>query len=102
MKRLKILYFSRALRYEDISMNPYSAVKKLFNFFGLEYHPQVVRFLDTHTTHTAGKPSSVYRNSKTTPFHWREDFFNNFDEVKKIQFDCEKAMDLWRYRYMYK
>lgn len=38
-----------AMRYEDLSLDPYKKVHQLFKFFGLDYHPSVKLFLDTHT-----------------------------------------------------
>jgi hypothetical protein len=79
-------------------MNINSAAKKLFNFFRLEYHPEVKAFLDNHTQVDIEGLYSVTRNSKTTPFHWRTDYENNFLEVQTIQSQCSNAMSLWGYK----
>lgn len=83
------------MRYEDLSVTPYRSAKDLFNFFGLDFHPLVQRFLDTHTKVDAGGVSSTYRNSKSAPFHWRQDLTHQ--EVQTIQQQCRLAMDAWGY-----
>lgn len=37
------------MRYEDLSLDPYRTVRQLFRFYGLDFHPSVSLFLDTHT-----------------------------------------------------
>ncbi|KAF6212644.1 hypothetical protein GE061_013170 [Apolygus lucorum] len=85
----------RAVRYEDISVNPYEGAKKILRFFGREFVPEVRRFLDTHTVHNIGGVSSTYRNSKSAPFHWRGDLTHG--EVRYIQESCKTAMAAWGY-----
>ncbi|XP_047103034.1 carbohydrate sulfotransferase 5-like isoform X2 [Schistocerca piceifrons] len=85
----------RVVRYEDLSVTPYRSVKELFQFFGLDFHPNVQKFLDTHTKVDVGGVSSTYRNSKSAPFHWRQDL--SFLEVRAIQRHCKQAMDSWGY-----
>ncbi|XP_011330654.1 carbohydrate sulfotransferase 5 isoform X3 [Ooceraea biroi] len=85
----------RVVRYEDLSLNPYQHVNELYNFYGLHFHGNVKRFLDTHTKNDVGGVSSTFRNSKAAPFHWRADL--DFEEVRKIQKVCERAMQLWGY-----
>ncbi|XP_022192766.2 carbohydrate sulfotransferase 5 isoform X2 [Nilaparvata lugens] len=95
--RLARLYPNRfrAVRYEDLSLNPYSGVKELLGFFGLSFHSQVKAFLDTHTHTNAGGVSSTFRNSKATPYHWRADL--SHQEVRTIQKVCRPAMKAWGY-----
>ncbi|XP_022919592.1 carbohydrate sulfotransferase 5-like [Onthophagus taurus] len=85
----------RAIRYEDLSLNPYDYVRNIFKFFGLYLHPDVLQFLDTHTKANVGGVSSTFRDSKSAPFHWRYDL--NFSEVEEIQMICSEAMKLWGY-----
>ncbi|CAH0384583.1 unnamed protein product [Bemisia tabaci] len=85
----------KAIRYEDLSLEPYKMVEELFNFFGLYLHPKVVEFLDTHTKNNIGGVSSTYRDSKSAPFHWRTDL--DHSQVKSIQKVCKPAMHLWGY-----
>lgn len=85
----------RAVRYEDLSREPHKGVKELFKFFGLDFHPQVSEFLDTHTKTDAGGVSSTFRNSKAAPFHWRQDLSHK--EVRTIQKSCKPAMAAWGY-----
>lgn len=83
------------MRYEDLSLEPYKGVKNLFSFFGLDFHPNVKTFLDTHTKTDAGGVSSTFRNSKAAPFHWRQDL--SYKEVRAIQRVCRPAMAAWGY-----
>ncbi|XP_012537540.1 carbohydrate sulfotransferase 5 isoform X1 [Monomorium pharaonis] len=85
----------RVVRYEDLSVDPYRHVKELYNFYGLNFHVNVKRFLDTHTKNDVGGVSSTFRNSKVAPFHWRADL--DFEEVQEIQKVCATAMRLWGY-----
>jgi len=85
------------MRYEDISLHPEAAFKKIFKFFHLPFHPQVKKFLISHTTRNTTGVSSTFRDSKLVPFHWKEDFASNFTIVQEIQNKCEKAMQLWGY-----
>ncbi|XP_046670248.1 carbohydrate sulfotransferase 5-like [Homalodisca vitripennis] len=86
----------KTMRYEDLSLDPYSGVKQLFKFFGLDFHPQVKAFLDSHTKTDAGGVSSTFRNSKAAPFHWRQDLTHK--EVRAIQRVCRPAMAAWGYQ----
>ncbi|XP_030758231.1 carbohydrate sulfotransferase 4-like [Sitophilus oryzae] len=95
--RLSKLYPTRfkALRYEDLSLNPYENVESLFDFMGLKVHPAVKDFLDSHTTVNVGGVSSTYRDSKNAPFHWRADL--SVGEIQAIEGNCSEAMKLWGY-----
>lgn len=86
----------RAIRYEDLSMNPYKTTKEILKFYGLPFDPAVEEFLDTHTKLDIGGVSSTFRDSKSTPFHWTKDL--TFEEVKVIQDSCVTAMKSWGYR----
>lgn len=85
----------RAVRYEDLSVDPYNHIPDLFKFFGLTFHENVKKFLDSHTKTNAGGVSSTFRDSKSAPFHWRLDL--NFTEVQYIEENCHEAMKLWGY-----
>lgn len=37
------------MRYENLSLDPYGSAKQIFQFYGLDFHPKVIEFLDTHT-----------------------------------------------------
>lgn len=86
----------KVMRYEDISLDPYRSVGELFAFYGLDVHSKVKEFLDTHTKANIGGVSSTYRDSKSAPFHWRNDL--SFVEVDDIQSSCKKALQLWGYK----
>jgi hypothetical protein len=83
------------MRYEDLSVEPYRGVKELLNFFNLNFHPSIRLFLDTHTKTNVGGVSSTFRDSKSAPFHWRNDF--EYEDVQHIQNVCTEAMQLWGY-----
>ncbi|KAF4525473.1 hypothetical protein B566_EDAN004885 [Ephemera danica] len=85
----------RVIRYEDFSINPYNQTEKLFKFLNLDVHEEVYQYLNSHTKNKSGGEWSTFRNSKTAPFHWREDM--DFKEVNKIQNVCADAMELWGY-----
>lgn len=90
-----VCFCFRAVRYEDISLNPYKGAESLLNFFGRYYGPTVKRFLDTHTKINVGGVSSTFRNSRVAPFHWRNDLSHS--EVLSIQRKCLTAMSVWGY-----
>ena len=79
-------------------MNINSGAEKLLKFFRLQFHPAVQSFIENHTQVDVEGLYSVTRNSKTTPFHWRSDFENNYGEVQTIQSQCTTAMSLWGYK----
>ncbi|XP_063989034.1 carbohydrate sulfotransferase 5-like isoform X1 [Diachasmimorpha longicaudata] len=87
----------KVIRYEDLSLDPFAHAKELYEFYGLDFHPNVQRFLETHTKTDAGGVSSTFRNSKAAPFHWRNDL--DFEEVQEIQSVCSNAMRLWGYKF---
>ncbi|XP_034098962.2 carbohydrate sulfotransferase 4 [Drosophila nasuta] len=86
----------RTLRYEDLSLNPYDVTQDILQFYGLPFDPAVEEFLDTHTKENIGGVSSTYRDSRSAPFHWKQDL--KAEEIKQIQDVCVEAMDLWGYR----
>ncbi|XP_057318514.1 carbohydrate sulfotransferase 4-like [Microplitis mediator] len=85
----------KVVRYEDLSLNPQHKAKEMFEFYGLNFHSNVEKFLDTHTKNNLGDSYSLFRDSKKAPFHWRNDL--NFSEVEEIQRVCSTAMKLWGY-----
>ena len=93
---IKFITCSRAVRYEDLSVEPHKGVQELFQFFGLDFHPNIQLFLDTHTKVNVGGVSSTYRNSKSAPFRWRQKLEHS--EVRAIQRACAPAMHYWGYR----
>lgn len=89
----------KIFRYEDLSLKPYERVENIMNFFGFGMHSSVIQYLDTHTKVNYGGVSSTYRDSKSAPFHWRNDL--TFEEVESIQHACKSAMKLWGYALSY-
>lgn len=70
-------------------------MQEIFDFFGLHFHRDVEKFLDLHTKSNVGGVSSTFRDSKSAPFHWRQDL--NFTEVQYIEEYCKEAMEYWGY-----
>lgn len=93
---IKSLSPTRMIRYEDLSFHAYNMTRELFEFFHLNYHPEVEKFLDTHTKQKIGGVSSTFRDSKIAPIHWQQDL--PWVEVKSIQSVCGEALRLWGYR----
>lgn len=88
----------KAVRYEDLSLDPYKMTEEILNFYGLPLDPMVEEFLDTHTRNDIGGVSSTFRDSKSAPLHWMRDL--SYEEIDNIQNSCTKAMDLWGYKKM--
>ncbi|GAB0086388.1 uncharacterized protein DMENIID0001_004410 [Sergentomyia squamirostris] len=86
----------RVVRYEDLSINPYEMTKEILHFYGLPMHPEVIKFLNTHTKVDIAYFHSTYRNSKSAPFHWIKDL--TYEEIDTIQNGCSEAMKLWGYK----
>jgi len=60
-------------------LNPYDMTQDILQFYGLPFDPAVEEFLDTHTKENIGGVSSTYRDSRSAPFHWKQDL--KTDEV---------------------
>lgn len=86
----------RAVRYEDLSLEPYKQTQEILEFYGLPFDPMVEDFLDSHTHLDIGGVSSTFRDSKSAPFHWIRDL--TYYEIENIQNSCKKAMELWGYK----
>lgn len=86
----------KAIRYEDLSLDPFKITKEILDFYGLPFDPEVEEFLDSHTRTDIGGVSSTFRDSKAAPFHWMRDL--SFGEIQSVQLNCVDAMRLWGYR----
>lgn len=86
----------KAIRYEDLSLEPFKVTKDILNFYGLPFDADVEDFLDSHTRTDIGGVSSTFRDSKTAPFHWMRDL--SFNEIQYIQMQCNEAMEMWGYK----
>ena len=86
----------RVIRYEDFAKDPTSQSQQVLQFLGFQMHPEVSKFLETHTTQNIGGVSSTFRDSKSAPYHWKKDL--SFEEVVEIQSECSDALRLWGYR----
>lgn len=86
----------KAIRYEDLSLDPHNVTKELLEFYRLPYDPKSKEFLDSHTHSDDGNQFSTFRDTKSTPFHWIHDL--EYDEIDAIQGSCTEAMRFWGYQ----
>lgn len=87
----------RIIRFEDMSLEPHKYAQYLYQFFGLDFHPRVEEFLNTHTNTNKHGVFETFRDSKNVPFHWRQDL--TFEEVEKIQQSCKLALKILGYNF---
>ncbi|XP_037789080.1 carbohydrate sulfotransferase 5-like [Penaeus monodon] len=85
----------RAVRYEDVSFNAFNKTKELLDFFRLDFHPNIQKFLQTHTSRNKGNAFSTFRDSKKAPVHWQKEM--PWKKAQRIQGVCGKALRLWGY-----
>ncbi|XP_042859468.1 carbohydrate sulfotransferase 5-like [Penaeus japonicus] len=85
----------RAIRYEDFSFDVYNMTKELLDFFHLDFHPDIQKFLATHTNRTKGNSYSTFRDSRAAPVHWQKEM--TWKRARQIQGVCDKALRLWGY-----
>ena len=86
----------RVIRYEDFCKDISRNAKSLLQYFGFDFHPRVVNFIESHTTTNKGGVSSTFRDSKTAPYHWKHEL--SIKDVLHIQEKCVEAMNLWGYK----
>ncbi|XP_031625407.1 carbohydrate sulfotransferase 5-like [Contarinia nasturtii] len=86
----------KAIRYEDLSLNPFNMTKEIFNFYGMPFDQNIDNYLDLHTRTRDGGDYSTFRDSKTVPFLWTRS--STWAEVQRIQSYCAKAMSVWGYK----
>lgn len=89
-------------RYEDISLDPLTASKKLFSSLKLDYTPSVSRFVKTHTKshhQDVQNPYSTYRaNSSSTAFQWMQQL--NSSEIEFAQHNCSDILARLNYQFV--
>lgn len=101
--RLKLLLGDNliTIRYEDISLDPMTQAKQLFNSINIDFSPSVSRFLRTHTKAHKRKgpkndPYSTYRtNSSLTAMQWTKELNNT--ELEFAQEVCEDVLERLNY-----
>lgn len=71
----------------------------LLKFFGLNYHPTVTQYLNSHTKVHFNGGSGTIRKSEDVPFRWQKHL--NFSEIRQIEEECEEAIKLWGYLKVY-
>ena len=82
----------KVVRYEDFSLDPEKHSKDVLQFYGVPFHPNVEKYLQSHTTKEKGLTG---RDSKKAPFLWRHQLSKT--AIIKIQEGCETALSLWGY-----
>ena len=82
------------VRYEDFSLDPEKHSKDVLQFYGVPFHANVERYLQSHTA-VAKEKGKTSRDSKKTPFLWRQQLSKA--EIINIQESCETALSLWGY-----
>lgn len=95
------------IRYEDISINPYSVASQLVKFIGLSEVPdQTLDFLKTHTHFTGNKSNrskalglsyayTTFRNSSATAMIWTKEM--TFKYVFFLQKVCKRFLSSFGY-----
>ena len=88
-------------RYEDLSTRPIEVASKIYNFVGLDFPPQMKRWIVENTRGSnSGKKHNPYgtanRDSAATSQAWRR--LLSIEEVKIIQRSCSIAMQRFGYK----
>lgn len=104
--RLKTLMGDNLIlvKYEDISLNPVSMSKMLFEVLQLDYSASISRFLTSHTKsrHRPDQPPdpySTYRaDSNSTAFHWMHELKSI--EIQFIESNCSDILERLDYKYV--
>ncbi|XP_031639819.1 carbohydrate sulfotransferase 1-like, partial [Contarinia nasturtii] len=86
----------KAIRYEDLSLNPFNMTKEIFNFYGMPFDQNIENYLDSHTRSSDSEDYSTFRDSKKTPFSWMRNM--SWNETDDIQKQCAEAISVWGYK----
>lgn len=73
----------RALRYEELALNPNSTSYGLLKFLGLGVTQSIDEFLHSHTNVEVAGVSSTFRVSRDVPFRWKNVL--DYEYVEEIQ-----------------
>ena len=106
------------IRYEDMSVDPFTTTDKLLKFLDLAHNKLIESFLEDHTqtvrntslssSHTTeGAPKdyswkytySTSRNSKATAFNWKK--IMKSENIQNVQRVCEKPVQMLGYNLMH-
>ena len=93
----RLLKFSRVVRYEDLTRNITEGTKDILSFYGLDFHPNVQDFLQTHTSKSDGRYFGTHRETKSSSTRWSKSFKRNSSMILEIQKSCSEALSLWGY-----
>ena len=86
------------LGFEDLAASPLHYTHKLYNFLGINLHPNVTSFIAKATSYTGSdlnRPYSTKRNSKQVLEGWRQEM--PWRMVKRIQEVCSVVMETLHY-----
>ena len=106
------------IRYEDMSVDPFTTTDKLLRFLDLAPNKLIESFLEEHTqtvrnttlssSHTIDEAPKDYsweykystsRNSKATAFNWKKTLKS--ENIQNIQTVCKKPMQMMGYNLMH-
>ena len=86
------------LRFEDLAAAPFHYTRKLYNFLGMNLHPNVTQFITKATNYTGSdfdSPFSTQRNSTKVLERWRHEM--PWRMVQRVQEVCSVVMEMLHY-----
>lgn len=87
----------KIVRYEDLTLDVFKVVEQILLFYGLPFHVDVIRYLDTHTNGKRTVDTQfLTRDTKNAAFSWRQRL--TFAEIERVQSECSEALDSWGYQ----
>ena len=90
--------------------NVYNTTRSVFQFLGLDFHPQVQKYLNKHSNYESGlrlnssgtsfsvRLNTLILNTKATS--WIKGLQGNSSVVLSIQKACSEAIRLWGYNFL--
>ena len=86
-----------AIKYEEIAVDPMTAVRNVYNFTGIAFHSEVERtFLDlTHNEQSGSAFSQIRKNSTKTSKAWEQELGE--EQKKIIDQACHTVLELAKY-----
>lgn len=90
-----------SVRFEDLALDPYFRGEQLYNEIGIDWTPDVIKFIKTHMevnidTKLTKHPYSTYRNSQSVPFAWLTKL--TWSQIDTIQHECDDVMQKLGYK----
>lgn len=89
---LKQLYPDRfiMIKYEELATDPHTQIQNLMEFLGMEYSPNIARYIEEHTQFDQKNPWSTKRKSADRVNMWKKQL--PLQEVHAIQNACEPVL----------